>query len=115
MDMVPSLPTCSAPHSHWRCVTGTTPFTPPPKYSRTPLLPPHHSITTTTPCLAVPPALRHPLSPHSHTHPEPFCLIQITGGRNGYGAKLANIFSTKFTVETCDGRHTLLAPPTPQA
>lgn len=23
-----------------------------------------------------------------------------TGGRNGYGAKLCNIFSTKFTVET---------------
>lgn len=30
--------------------------------------------------------------------------LQVTGGRNGYGAKLANIFSTKFTVETCDGR-----------
>jgi hypothetical protein len=28
---------------------------------------------------------------------------QVTGGRNGYGAKLANIFSTEFTVETCDG------------
>lgn len=28
---------------------------------------------------------------------------QIVGGRNGYGAKLANIFSTEFTVETCDG------------
>ncbi|XP_072343493.1 DNA topoisomerase 2-alpha [Scyliorhinus torazame] len=25
---------------------------------------------------------------------------KITGGRNGYGAKLCNIFSTKFTVET---------------
>ncbi|RMZ90974.1 hypothetical protein DV736_g1814, partial [Chaetothyriales sp. CBS 134916] len=25
---------------------------------------------------------------------------KVTGGRNGYGAKLANIFSTKFTVET---------------
>jgi len=23
------------------------------------------------------------------------------GGRNGYGAKVTNIFSTKFTVETC--------------
>jgi hypothetical protein len=34
------------------------------------------------------------------------CLLplQITGGRNGYGAKLANIFSTKFSVETCDGK-----------
>lgn len=28
----------------------------------------------------------------------------MTGGRNGYGAKLANIFSTKFVVETCDGK-----------
>jgi DNA topoisomerase-2 len=27
----------------------------------------------------------------------------VTGGRNGYGAKLANVFSTEFTVETCDG------------
>ena len=29
--------------------------------------------------------------------------MQVTGGRNGYGAKLANIFSTEFIVETCDG------------
>jgi DNA topoisomerase II len=28
---------------------------------------------------------------------------KVTGGRNGYGAKLANIFSTDFVVETCDG------------
>lgn len=27
---------------------------------------------------------------------------KVTGGRNGYGAKLCNIFSTKFTVETAD-------------
>src|SRR5947209_4424756 len=27
---------------------------------------------------------------------------KVTGGRNGYGAKLANIFSTKFIVETAD-------------
>lgn len=26
---------------------------------------------------------------------------KVTGGRNGYGAKLCNIFSTKFIVETC--------------
>ena len=26
---------------------------------------------------------------------------KVTGGRNGYGAKLCNIFSTQFTVETC--------------
>lgn len=30
---------------------------------------------------------------------------KITGGRNGYGAKLTNIFSTKFVIETCDGKH----------
>ncbi|KAK9837218.1 hypothetical protein WJX84_005222 [Apatococcus fuscideae] len=29
---------------------------------------------------------------------------KVTGGRNGYGAKLANIFSTEFIVETCDGK-----------
>ena len=27
---------------------------------------------------------------------------RVVGGRNGYGAKLANIFSTSFTVETAD-------------
>lgn len=27
---------------------------------------------------------------------------KTTGGRNGYGAKLANIFSTEFTLETAD-------------
>ena len=27
---------------------------------------------------------------------------KVTGGRNGYGAKLCNIFSEKFTVETAD-------------
>lgn len=30
--------------------------------------------------------------------------LQVTGGRNGYGAKLTNIFSTEFVVETCDGQ-----------
>ena len=29
--------------------------------------------------------------------------VQTTGGRNGYGAKLANIYSTEFVVETADG------------
>lgn len=32
------------------------------------------------------------------------CHVQVTGGRNGYGAKLANIFSTEFVIETCDGK-----------
>lgn len=32
---------------------------------------------------------------------------KVTGGRNGYGAKLANIFSTAFTVETLDSRRAL--------
>lgn len=27
---------------------------------------------------------------------------KFTGGKNGYGAKLANIFATEFTVETID-------------
>lgn len=27
-------------------------------------------------------------------------LVLTTGGRNGFGAKLCNVFSTKFTVET---------------
>ena len=27
---------------------------------------------------------------------------KVTGGRNGFGAKLCNVFSTKFTVETGD-------------
>jgi DNA topoisomerase II len=27
---------------------------------------------------------------------------KTTGGRNGYGAKLANVFSHKFTVETAN-------------
>jgi DNA topoisomerase-2 len=28
---------------------------------------------------------------------------KVTGGRNGFGAKLANVFSKEFVVETCDG------------
>merc|ERR1719421_1215370 len=27
---------------------------------------------------------------------------KVTGGRNGYGAKLTNVFSTKFIIETAD-------------
>ena len=30
---------------------------------------------------------------------------KVTGGRNGYGAKLCNIFSTEFTVHTADKTH----------
>ncbi|KAG8061377.1 hypothetical protein GUJ93_ZPchr0003g17488 [Zizania palustris] len=29
---------------------------------------------------------------------------KTTGGRNDYGAKLTNIFSTEFVIETADGR-----------
>lgn len=32
---------------------------------------------------------------------------KITGGRNGYGAKLANIYSTEFTIETADKKSEL--------
>lgn len=45
-------------------------------------------------------------NPHSapcvppHRNPAP----QVTGGRNGYGAKLANIFSKRFVVETLDSK-----------
>lgn len=28
-----------------------------------------------------------------------------SGGRNGYGAKLCNVFSTKFTVETSSKKY----------
>ena len=27
-------------------------------------------------------------------------IIDLSGGRNGYGAKVTNIFSKKFTIET---------------
>lgn len=37
------------------------------------------------------------------THARSTLRSQVTGGRNGYGAKLANIFSTRFVVETADG------------
>ncbi|EED21135.1 DNA topoisomerase II [Talaromyces stipitatus ATCC 10500] len=30
--------------------------------------------------------------------------MKVTGGRNGFGAKLCNVFSTEFTIETCDSR-----------
>lgn len=29
---------------------------------------------------------------------------KVTGGRNGYGAKLCNVFSTEFTIETADSK-----------
>lgn len=32
----------------------------------------------------------------------------MTGGRNGYGAKLTNIFSKKFTIETADSKTNLI-------
>ena len=31
-------------------------------------------------------------------------IKKVTGGRNGFGAKLTNIFSTKFTIETADSK-----------
>jgi hypothetical protein len=53
---------------------------------------------------STPPPRRH-CTLHPAPHLTPLCRAkQITGGRNGYGAKLANIFSTRFTVETADGR-----------
>ena len=32
-------------------------------------------------------------------------MKKVTGGRNGFGAKLANIFSTKFSIECADSKH----------
>lgn len=32
---------------------------------------------------------------------------KVTGGRNGFGAKLANIFSSEFIVETADSKNKL--------
>ena len=32
-------------------------------------------------------------------------IKKVTGGRNGYGAKLTNIFSKKFTVECADTKN----------
>ena len=29
---------------------------------------------------------------------------KITGGKNGFGAKLTNIYSTKFIIETVDSK-----------
>lgn len=29
---------------------------------------------------------------------------RVTGGRNGYGSKLTNVFSKEFTIEICDGK-----------
>ena len=36
------------------------------------------------------------------THFVTLCTRQVTGGRNGYGAKLTNIYSLKFIVETAN-------------
>merc|ERR1719329_1379975 len=30
---------------------------------------------------------------------------KVVGGRNGYGAKLTNVFSLEFTIETCDNKN----------
>lgn len=32
-------------------------------------------------------------------------IKKVTGGRNGFGAKLTNIYSKKFIVETADTKH----------
>jgi DNA topoisomerase-2 len=32
-------------------------------------------------------------------------IKKVTGGRNGYGAKLANIFSKKFEIECADSHN----------
>ena len=32
-------------------------------------------------------------------------IRKVTGGRNGFGAKLTNIFSKKFTITTADTKN----------
>ena len=32
-------------------------------------------------------------------------IKKVTGGRNGFGAKLANVFSKKFEIECADVQH----------
>ena len=32
-------------------------------------------------------------------------IKKVTGGRNGFGAKLTNIFSRKFTITTADTKN----------
>jgi len=32
-------------------------------------------------------------------------IKKVTGGRNGYGAKLANIFSKRFEIQCADSKH----------
>lgn len=32
-------------------------------------------------------------------------IKKVTGGRNGFGAKLANVFSKKFEIECADVHH----------
>ena len=32
-------------------------------------------------------------------------IKKVTGGRNGFGAKLTNIFSKKFTITTADTKN----------
>ena len=56
-------------------------------------------------CALLPvPVAQLPLEARQRALTNPFpTWPQVTGGRNGYGAKLANIFSTEFVIETCDG------------
>ncbi len=46
---------------------------------------------------------KNELPVRSNDHKSSFfhTVFMSSGGRNGYGAKVTNIFSTKFTVETC--------------
>lgn len=46
-------------------------------------------------------SIAHRLTPSVPRPASP--LRAVTGGRNGYGAKLANIFSAQFTIEVADG------------
>ena len=58
--------------------------------------------------------------PRAHLRP-PAHVLQLRrqreeghGRRNGYGAKLANIFSKEFVIETCDGSASAVPPGVPE-
>ena len=54
----------------------------------------------------------YPLNDHSSNLSESYGIEsttgKITGGKNGYGAKLTNIFSKTFTVESVDRKAKLI-------
>lgn len=67
------------------------------------------STPTLYPCpTPLPPTSLPPRPAHPHQ-----MLLQVTGGRNGYGVKLANIFSMKLNPVSLPHTISMLQPPPP--